>query len=271
MRMCRRTFDQRIALETTTPTSPLVVLGRRSELQQVILNLCINARDAVEAAPVPLIETEVSALPGHRVGITVRDTGIGMTAEAQRRVGQPFYTTKPPGKGTGLGLATALGIVREMGGDLTWTSKLGTGTTFEIVLQQAPAAEPPPVGSPRGPTKRFAGQVVLVIDDEPLVRNTLDRLLGGLGLTPLVASSGPEGLAVLHQRDDVAAALVDLSMPEMSGGEVLQRIAAVRPALPVFVVSGWVSDPDALTAARGVIQKPFTSRDLIEALAPVLQ
>jgi two-component system cell cycle sensor histidine kinase/response regulator CckA len=149
MRMCRRTFDQRIALETTTPTSPLVVLGRRSDLQQVILNLCINARDAVEAAPVPLIETGVTALPGHRVGITVRDTGVGMTAEAQRRVGQPFYTTKPPGKGTGLGLATVLGIVREMGGDLTWTSKLGAGTTFEIALPQASAAEAPPIGSPR--------------------------------------------------------------------------------------------------------------------------
>lgn len=270
MRMCRRTFDQRIALETTTPTTPLVVLGRRSELQQVILNLCINARDAVEAAPVPLIETEVTALPGNRVGITVRDTGVGMTAESQRRIGQPFFTTKPPGKGTGLGLATALGIVREMGGELTWTSKIGAGTTFEIALPQAPAAEPLPGGLPRAPKRRFADQVVLVIDDEPLVRSTLERLLGGLGLTPLVASSGPEGLALLQQRDDVAAALVDLSMPEMSGGEVLQRIAAVRPALPVFVVSGWVADPDALAAARGVIQKPFTSRDLIEALAPVL-
>ena len=271
MRMCRRTFDQRIALETTTPTTPLVVLGRRSELQQVVLNLCVNARDAVEAAPVPLIETQVTPLAGHRVGITVRDTGVGMTPDAQRRVGQPFFTTKPPGKGTGLGLATALGIVREMGGDLTWTSKLGAGTTFEIALPEAPAGGPPAVGSPVAPKRRFAGQVVLVIDDEPLVRSTLERLLGSLGLTPLVASSGPEGLAILQQRDDVAAALVDLSMPEMSGSEVLRRIAAVRPALPVFVVSGWVSDPEALGAARGVIQKPFTSRDLSDALVPVLQ
>jgi PAS domain S-box-containing protein len=270
MRMCRRTFNQRIALETTTPPTPLVVLGRRSELQQVILNLCINARDAVEDAPVPVIEAEVASLPGQRVGITVRDTGVGMTAEAQRRVGQPFFTTKPPGKGTGLGLATALGIVREMGGDLTWTSKLGAGTTFEIVLPQAPGGEPQALGPPRAPRKRFAGQAVLVIDDEPLVRNTLERLLSGLGLAPIVTASGPEGLAVLRDRDDVAAALVDLSMPEMSGAEVLQRIAAVRPSLPVFVVSGWVADPDALAAARGVIQKPFTSRDLIEALGPVL-
>jgi CheY-like chemotaxis protein len=270
MRMCRRTFDHRIAIETTTPTTPVMVLGRPSELQQVVLNLCINARDAVETVPVPMIEAEVRALADDRVRIAVRDTGIGMTTDAQARVGQPFFTTKAPGKGTGLGLATALGIVREMGGELTWTSKVGAGTTFEITLPLAPAGQAPQPGATAAPKTRFPGQAILVIDDEPLVRKTLERLLSSLGLTPVVAASGAEGLGLLEARADVAAVLVDLSMPEMSGAEVLRRIGAVRPALPVFVVSGWVSDPDALAAARGVIQKPFTSRDLIEALTPVL-
>jgi CheY-like chemotaxis protein len=112
---------------------------------------------------------------------------------------------------------------------------------------------------------------VLVIDDEPLVRKTLSRLLEAVGLTPLLAATGTEGLEVLAARMDVRVALVDLSMPGMSGTEVLQRITAQRPGLPVFVVSGWVADPDALTGARGVIQKPFTVRDLTEALGTVLR
>jgi PAS domain S-box-containing protein len=269
MRMCRRTFDQRIAIRTAASLTPLAVMGWRSELQQVILNLCINARDAVETVENPRIDVEVGPAPGGRVAIAVTDNGTGMTEDAQRRVGQPFFTTKAPGKGTGLGLATALGIVREMGGELTWTSAAGRGTTFRLTLPLAAAV--PAESAAAAPSKRrFAGQVVLVIDDEPLVRKTLSRLLAGMGLTPVVAASGAEGLALLADRHDVAVALVDLSMPEMSGAEVLARIGALRPGLPVFVVSGWVADPDALGAARGVIQKPFTTKDLTDALAPVL-
>jgi two-component system, cell cycle sensor histidine kinase and response regulator CckA len=271
MRMCRRTFDQRIEIRTAASPSPLVVLGRRSEVQQVILNLCINARDAVESAGAPRIDVEVFAAPdGRRVGVTVADNGAGMSVEAQSRAGQPFFTTKAPGRGTGLGLATALGIVCEMGGELTWTSTPGQGATFRVMLPLATQAARPANVETAPAKRRFAGQVVLVIDDEPLVRKTLMRLLAGMGLTPLATSSGAEGLALLAGREDVAVALVDLSMPEMSGAEVLERIGALRPALPVFVVSGWVADYDALASAHGVIQKPFTTKDLADALARVL-
>ena len=270
MRMCRRTFDQRIAIETTAPPSTMIVLGRRSELQQVILNLCINARDAVEAVEMPLIEVEVHPLPRAHVGVTVRDNGTGMTAEAMRRVGQPFFTTKAQGKGTGLGVATALGIVGEMGGALTWSSHLGAGATFHLSLPLAPLPRAQESADAPARPRRFSGQIVLVIDDEPLVRKTLARLLEALGLTVLLASTGREGLEMLAARDDIVLVLLDLSMPEMSGAEVLSRIAALRPSLPVFVVSGWVAEPEVLGSARGVIQKPFTTRELADALSSVL-
>ena len=271
MRMCRRTFDQRIALETTATPSPMIVLGHRSELQQVILNLCINARDAVDAATAPRIEVDVQPLPHAHVGVTVHDSGTGMTDEVQRRVGQPFFTTKASGKGTGLGVATALGIVSEMGGELTWTSRPGLGTTFRVSLPLAPVPRADGAAGSRAFRHRFAGQIVLVIDDEPLVRKTLARLLEGMGLTALMAATGAEGLQILETRADVALVLLDLSMPEMSGAEALSRIAALRPSLPVFVVSGWVADPEELGSARGVIQKPFTARELAEALETVLE
>jgi two-component system, cell cycle sensor histidine kinase and response regulator CckA len=268
MRMCRRTFDRRIALETTAPTEPMVVMGRRSELQQVILNLCINARDAVESVDGPRITVDVQDVRGDQIAIAVRDTGIGMDEDTARRVGQPFFTTKAPGEGTGLGVATAAGIIRDMGGELTWTSQRGAGSTFRIVLPRAPAG--PGVTAGVAPARRrFDGQLVLVVDDEPLVRKTLGRLLEGLGLTTLLATTGEEALDVVAERDDVSAVLLDLSMPGLSGAEVLTRLAALRPQLPVFVVSGWVAEPDALAAARGVIPKPFTASELADALAPV--
>jgi signal transduction histidine kinase len=271
MRMCRRTFDQRIVLETITPAGPLVVMGRRSELQQVVLNLCINARDAVEAVDAPLITVQVQELAGGRVAIDVRDSGVGMDEQTARRVGQPFFTTKAPGKGTGLGIATAIGIVSDMAGELTWASQPGDGSDFRISLPLAPGARSAQVAVAAAPParRRFDGQVALVIDDEPLVRKTLGRLLAGLGLTALLASTGEEGVDLVASREDIAVVLLDLSMPGMSGPEALQRIAQLRPRLPVFVVSGWVAEPAVLETARGVLPKPFTSRQLADTLAPV--
>ena len=273
MRMCRRTFDQRIELETIAPPGPMVVMGRRSELQQVVLNLCINARDAVEAVDAPLITVQVQELAGGRVAIDVRDSGVGMDEQTARRVGQPFFSTKAPGKGTGLGIATAIGIVGDMAGELTWTSQPGAGSDFRISLPLAPGAPPAPgaAAADSAARPRFAGQVALVIDDELLVRKTLGRLLAGLGLTPLLAGTGQEGIDLVASRQDVAVVLLDLSMPGMSGPEALQRIARLRPQLPVFVVSGWVAEPGVLEAARGVLPKPFTSRQLADTLAPVFE
>ena len=164
----------------------------------------------------------------------------------------------------------ALGIVGEMGGDLTWTSSPGVGTTFRLTLPLAPTASATPQAAAPALRHRFSGQIVLVIDDEPLVRKTLARLLEGLGLTALMAGTGAEGLQILAARDDVALVLLDLSMPEMSGAEVLSRISALRPSLPVYVVSGWVADREELGLARGVIQKPFTARELAAVLESAL-
>jgi signal transduction histidine kinase len=142
VRMCRRSFDQRIVIDSAVPRDPQLVMGHRSELQQVVLNLCINARDAVEPVAAPRIDVHVVPLGSDTVGLTVRDNGVGMSAEAQRRAGQAFFTTKAPDKGTGLALATALGIVREMNGELTWTSVPREGTVFRLVLPLAAESAP---------------------------------------------------------------------------------------------------------------------------------
>ena len=274
VRMCRRMFDQRITLESTMPAAPVMVRGRRSELQQVVLNLFINARDALEtpgATDAPRITAEVRPLDDRRVAVDVRDNGIGMDEETSRRVGQPFFTTKPPGKGTGLGIATASGIARDMGGELTWSSRPGGGSSFSLVLPLAPGADVA-AGSPVGAARRrFNGQLVLAIDDEPLVRKTLGRLLESLGLRTVLAATGEEGLAIVRDRDDLAAVLLDLSMPGLPGIDVLRHVRTLRPSLPVFVVSGWVAEPESLQSASGVIRKPFTARELADALAGVLR
>jgi PAS domain S-box-containing protein len=269
-RMCRRTFDQRIEVDARVPDGPAPVAGRRAELQQAILNLCINARDAVSAVVDPRIELAVDAVEDE-VRIVVRDNGIGMSADVARRAGEPFFTTKPQGAGTGLGLATALGIVRDTGGRLTWASVEGRGTAFTIALPRTepPAVAPGPAASPRPIDGSLAGHTVLVVDDEDLVRGTLVRMLAAAGARSIAAQGGAEALALLVQHPEITAALLDVSMPGMPGAEVLAAVHRHRPTLPVFMVSGWLPDPSVFATARGTIQKPFTLAALVEALEPI--
>ncbi len=268
--LCRRTFDQRIVVTSSAPGERVVVRARRSELQQMLLNLCVNARDAMEHARAPSLHVALTR-DGAQACLTVTDTGSGMTEHTLRRLGEPFFTTREPGRGTGLGVATALGIVRELGGEMTWTSTLGAGSCFTVRLP-APVELPNPAPStPRPVARPLAGKRVLIIDDEPLVRRSLRRLLDRAGLEVLDAPDGPTGLAVLASRHDVDAVFVDLSMPEMTGDEVLRRIRAQWPTLPVFILSGFVPDPGALGAATGIISKPFTHEVVHDALLSALQ
>ncbi len=138
--MCRKTFDRRIAFELVLPDAPVSVFARRSELQQAMLNLCINARDAIVQVVHPRIEVTLST-DGAIASISVNDNGTGMDERTLQRVGEPFFTTKAPGRGTGLGTASVLGIARDLGGALTWTSALGQGSCFVISLPLARAPE----------------------------------------------------------------------------------------------------------------------------------
>lgn len=252
--MCRRTFDAGIEIRCSAPATPCVVLARRAELQQVLINLCINARDAVEGRPAPKLELRVG-IEGGVATVEVNDNGAGMSPETMRHLGEPFFSTKPPGRGTGLGLATAYGIVAEMKGSLTCHSRLGEGTRFTLRLPCHHASTESPRERPRrSPLPQETR--VLVIDDEDLVRSTLQRALERQGARVLSAANGAEGLALLMANPDISLVLLDLAMPDSSGAEVLRRLREFATDVPVYMMTGFLPEGLELRGATGILTKP---------------
>jgi PAS domain S-box-containing protein len=271
--LSRTLFKGRVQLVEELPGAPVIVKGSAAQLHQLVLNLCINARDAlVERDSGGRVELRLD-VEGGRAVIAVRDNGGGMTEEVVKRLGEPFFTTKPPGKGTGLGLATAYATVRSMGGTIACESIVGEGTTFTIVLPLAsssssgthPAVAPSPAprvaGAPRGR--------VLLVDDDALVRRAVGRLLAKDGWVVDEAREGGEALARVAERADYRAVVLDLNMEGVSGEAVLAELRRRRPSLPVVVLSGYVEAIERLKGAAAVLHKPATDRDLLEALARV--
>jgi two-component system, cell cycle sensor histidine kinase and response regulator CckA len=252
--LCRRTFDSGIDIRCSVPPVPCLVLGRRSELQQALVNLCINARDALSNRSAPQLSLKVS-VAGEHLCIEVTDNGAGMSAEVQRRIGEPFFTTKAPGRGTGLGLATVYGIVADLRGSMKCHSALGKGTRFELTF---PRYNSPSASVPNMP--RVDGQLpytkVLLIDDEELVRNTLKRALSRANAEVLCAAGAQEGLELLESNPDVRLVILDLAMPELNGSEVLRRIRSFNTAVPVYLMTGFLPDGVDVSLANGVLLKP---------------
>lgn len=268
-RLCRRTFDRRITVHCTVPETPAVVLGRRAELQQVVLNLCLNARDAASDVDAPELALVVT-LEGADVVLTVRDNGCGMSPEVQARLGEPFYTTKPPGRGTGLGVATVLGILQDVGGTLAWESAPGAGSTFTARLARHAAAIPAAgaAAAPSAPASRLGR--LLLVDDEELVRRALSRMLTRAGWEVVAVDGGEAALAQLRDGLLVRVALIDRSMPGMSGEELLTHLRRDWPRLPVVVCSGYDAgtiDTDDVTRTLG---KPFTEPQIRRVLEDLL-
>lgn len=253
--MCRRTFSAGIEIRCRAAATSSIVLARRAELQQVLINLCINARDALEGCPAPRVELTVET-QGDTVVVEVSDNGAGMSSETMRHLGEPFFSTKPPGRGTGLGLATAYGIVAELKGSLTCHSSQGAGTRFTLRLPRHHAVtEPEQVSAaPLGPSSVLR---VLVIDDEELVRSTLRRALERQGASVLCAESGARGLDLLRTDADVSLVLLDLAMPEIGGAEVLRRLREFAPDVPVYLMTGFLPDGLEIGLATGVLLKPL--------------
>lgn len=280
--ICRKTFDRAIAIGDRIEPGVAPVPGRRSHLQQVVLNLLLNARDALAGCASPRIEIELRAepAPGPAGGagvfaLRVRDTGHGMDAETLGRLGEPFFTTKAPGQGTGLGLATAYRTARGLGGTLECVSRPGAGTTFTLRL---PAAREAP---PRGRTAAVAAAPpltgsVVIVDDEPLVRAVLAHIARSAGLEPVEFEAAPEALAHVERAaasdgPPPRAVLLDLSLPGMPGARALEVFRQRWPELPVLVLSGHVPPGTNLDGARRVLQKPVGVATLVQALREALE
>jgi len=282
--LCRKTIDRRIELEVDLPAELPLVQADPGQLEQVLLNLYLNARDALEAVPrpTPRISTAARAVfqvgPGQDQGrnyvcVEVSDNGTGMDAQTRERIFEPFFTTKEVGKGTGLGLATAYGILQRHRGWIECQSEPGAGTTFSLFL---PAGEGPEgqdgavrTGKALLPT---GSETLLVVDDEELVRRSTSRLFTDLGYQVLEAADGRGCLELFAQRDgQVDLVVLDLSMPGLSGREVLRRLKAQRPQLKVIVFSGYAAKPAELAGlAAQIVEKPFSLRLLAEVVRRTL-
>ncbi|MHB1222666.1 MAG: ATP-binding protein [Gemmatimonadaceae bacterium] len=287
-RMFRRVLPADIRIVTRLDPA----LGRTradpGQLEQVLMNLAVNARDAMPDGGALLIETTNAELvdgdgqlhagagPGSYLLLTFSDTGCGMSAEQQRRAFDPFYTTKEPGQGTGLGLATVYGIVRQSGGHIGVYSEPDHGTVFRIYLPRVDAPAEPRTRRETDVTAGTRGaETILLVDDDAAVRAAARRILESAGYSVLIASDGIEALQ-LGARDGLVIDLLltDMVMPDMSGRELSSRFREMHPGVATAFMSGYTEDV-MLRQRVGppgsvFIQKPFTPNSLTHALRGLL-
>lgn len=287
-RIIMETFPRSIQVQVRMARQPWLVRADPTQLQQVLLNLCVNARDAmpqggtltlrlenrtIEAAPE---RVHPKAKTGPYVVLSVQDTGVGIPAELLDKIFDPFFTTKPVGQGTGLGLATVLGIVEAHGGFVLVESQVGQGSTFSVYLPALPHEQGGDTSLGSKPAaRRGQGQKILVVDDEPAVRQITAALLRTHGYEPVLAADGQEALSILEERrGQIQAVITDLMMPRMDGPALLRALARVAPGLPAISITGLGEEGRVAEAkaagARLNLDKPFTAGQLLAALEQVL-
>ena len=267
--MLRRLLDEDIELMIRLAERAVLVEADAAQLEQVIVNLVVNARDAMPTGgAMRIVVTDDPGSTGDETSgpwgvITVSDTGTGMAPEVRERVFEPFFTTKELGAGTGLGLATVYGIVDRAGGTIAIESEVGRGTDVEVRLRMAHATLELPAVEPEEPPR----PQVLVVEDERAVRTLICRVLDGDGWAVLQAGDGREALGVLDEHHGAIDLLItDIVMPGISGPELVSRIAERLPNLPVIYTSGYT---DSRLAGRrfdeqavDLLRKPFLPDDL---------
>jgi len=285
--MLGRVIGEDIALVTAFAPGLGLVKADPSQIEQIVVNLIANARDAMEAGGRVTLETanaeldrayvrhHVDVEPGSYVMLAVSDTGIGMTPDTQARIFEPFFTTKDPGCGTGLGLATVYGIIKQSGGHIWVYSEPGRGTTLKIYLPRAEGTITPSVARPTLPEPARGHETVLLVEDELAVRSLARDVLQAQGYTVIEARDGRHALEICELRfGAIDLLLTDVVMPGIGGRELAARLAELRPAMPVIYMSGYT---DTAVVQHGVLdpgttflQKPFTPDALARKVRQVL-
>lgn len=279
----RETFPKTIRLQTSKPDDLKAIKGNATQLYQVLLNLCVNARDAMpsggtlnlEANNIVLDENYVhfhaDARPGPYIQVSVSDTGMGIPKKLTNKIFDPFFTTKETGKGTGLGLSTALGIVKSHGGFITVYSEVGKGTRFSVYF---PAAEPRQAVQLESKKEQLPlghGELLLVVDDEAFIREMTKAALEAHGYNVLLAENGFEALSKFrqHQRD-IRLVITDIAMPEMDGHAAIREIRKISPAMKIIGISGLAGAEDLKKTAapdtQAFLTKPFSVEQLLTIL-----
>ncbi|BBO87861.1 cache domain-containing protein [Desulfosarcina ovata] len=287
LNMLRRLIGENIELNWLPPDEPCPVKIDPSQLDQILFNLCINARDAIsdigritiKADRIFFDETAIKAYvdctPGDYVHLSIEDNGSGIDKETAKHVFEPFFTTKEVGRGTGLGLATIYGIVKQNGGGIKFYSEPGSGTVFniylpkaadEIVPEQAQHYENIPLGR---------GETILIVEDEPSLMEMGQIMLARLGYEVLPATTPGEAIQMVKEcSGDIHLFLTDVIMPEMNGRELIDRLLDIRPGTKYMFMSGYAADvitgKGAIDQASNFIQKPFNLKDFAGKLREIL-
>ena len=284
--MIRRLVGENLEVRLALAHAPDKVKVDVGSLEQVIMNLVINARDAVVGTGRITLETGVVRLdadtarerdttPGEHVFFAISDTGSGMSQEVAARAFEPFFTTKPVGKGTGLGLAMCEGIVRQAGGHITLDSEPGRGSSFRVFLPRAADEPSAPITRASTGSPVRGRETLLLVEDEPLILRMTKRVLSELGYTVLIASDGHQALEVIERHaNDVHLLITDVVMPKMSGRELASRVTALRPDIRVLYCSGYATDTIGEDGVLGdginFLAKPYEPSRLADAVRDVL-
>jgi signal transduction histidine kinase/CheY-like chemotaxis protein len=287
-RMLRRLIGEDVTLTLDLASDVGEVYADRGQIEQVIMNLAVNARDAMPDGGHLVIETansvltsefsigELGAPAGEYVTLSVSDTGTGISEETQAHVFEPFFTTKPTGQGTGLGLATVYGIVKQSGGDIRLRSELGGGTTFIIYLPRLREADRRQMRrSPAARVHHGGSETILLVEDDVSLRHLALRVLRRAGYTVLEAHSSREAISLgVSHSSRIDLLLTDVVMPDLNGRTVAERLSAQRPELRVLYMSGYTDDEvmrRGITAAKTpFIQKPFLPDELLRRVREAL-
>ena len=287
--MLKRLFESTIAIRMETAEDLWAVRADPGQIEQVLLNLALNARDAMPEGGVLTFLSKNAVVGAEPAGpnqqytmksgdyalLKVRDTGVGMDEDTQRKIFEPFFTTKEIGKGTGLGLATAYGIVKQSGGYIRVTSAPGSGTEFVIYLPRTLDDAADKIVPQERRANRPASGTILLVEDEPAVMHALQRMLVTEGYTVATAANGAEGLELFAGRkDEIELLITDIVMPGMSGRVLAEKCCALRDTLKVIYLSGYTKDSllSQQTFEEGTefIEKPFTREAILDRIARVL-
>jgi len=287
--LLKHSISPLILMELNTPKNLWSVMAEKGSLQQVIMNLCVNAVDAMKGVPNGRLtitaSNKTTSIPGdsgtvsHYVCLQVQDNGAGIPPEVRNRIFEPFFTTKPPGEGTGLGLAMSNDIIKKLGGWIDCESQVGKGTIFSVFIPRSLEENPITPGAirPAASLKVGGKERILLVDDDPLVRAVTMRLLNGAGYKVTVANDGVEAVEWVENMDnEVDLIILDIAMPRLSGLDAMKVIRKLRPGLPVVLCSGSLADTSAMRGdpggmnSEGSICKPYEMPELFGTVRRVI-
>lgn len=280
----RETFPKSITISTDIPPNLGTLCGDATQLHQVLMNLCVNARDAMPDGGTLTISAKtifidenyarlnIDAQVGYYIFLTVTDTGMGIPSEILDRIFEPFFTTKEIGKGTGLGLSTVIGIIKGHGGFVKVYSEVGVGTQFQVYFPAVDTPETMPLAESSLPQGH--GELILVVDDEMAIREITKASLETYNYKAITASNGIEAVAIYAEhRDRISVVLTDMMMPSMDGPTTIRTLQRINPEVKIIAVSGLSSsDKMAQAAGTGVktfLSKPYTTQELLETIERV--